>query len=400
MSQPTFRGGLLLTVTAIYILTASGLDIFNPALPEIQRTFGASVHDMSLILNAYFLGFSVLTVLMGVIGDRYDKRIAILTCFAIFLIGSLLTLLPHLEALTIGRLLQGVGASGPVVLSLVVLLENNSSERHPALVGKVSAVVAIATCLAPVVGAAVTSWTGWRGSFALLLAIGLLVTLLVWHYMPSSPGDREVRLSVSSYGRLLRLDWLPGAFIVSLLRANYLAFLAFSAMYYVNELGVTVVTMGFHLGALAMAFSLASVLSPKISRRFGEALCVRTSLWATGVVAAAMLAHVLTFGPNAVLITAGMVIISALVVFPNNIMYPKVLSLIPDMRGRAAALVHGLKMIFSALLVHAFALVYEKGFALILAILGATYILCICVYEILMHSSRSSIPSTEYTPND
>jgi DHA1 family bicyclomycin/chloramphenicol resistance-like MFS transporter len=387
---------LLMTVTVIYILTASGLDIFNPALPEIQRTFGANVHDMSLILNSYFVSFSVMSVAMGVIGDRYDKRTIILACMLLFLTGSLLTLLPHLSALTAGRFLQGIGASGPVVLSLVVLLENHPPDRHAALVGKVSAVVAIATCVAPIVGASITTWAGWRGSFVLIFAIGLWVTLLVRNHMPSSPGDSSVRLSATSYVRLLRLDWLPGAFIVSLLRANYLAFLGFSAMYYVNKLGVSVVAMGFHLGTLALTFSLASLLSPRISQRFGEARCVRTCLWTTIAVASAMLAYVSSARAHPVVITAGMAVISALVVLPNNVIYPKVLSFVPDMRGRAAALVHAFKMIFSAILVYALALVYEHGITWIVAILSASYVACTFIFEL---SARTKLAAhTQATP--
>lgn len=374
--------GLLLTVAAIYILTASGLDIFNPALPEIQRTFGASVQAMSSLLNAYFIGFSVLSVAMGVIGDRYDKRAAILACLALFVAGSVLTLVPDLRALTAGRFLQGIGASAPVVLALVLLLENAPAQRHAGLVGKVSAVVAIATCLAPVVGASATTLAGWRGSFALLLAIAVGVAGMVVRHVPASPGDPRVRLSLASYARLLRPDWLPGATIVSLLRANYLAFLGFSAMYYVNELGVSLVAMGFHLGTLALTFSVASVLSPRIARRFGETACVRAGLVGPVVVAAALLAYVATSRVDPVVITGGMALVSALVVLPNNLLYPKVLSAVPDMRGRAAALVHAFKMIFSAGLVHAIALSYDRGLPWIVAILAAGYVASLLLFEL------------------
>ena len=391
-------GGLLFTVTAVYILTASGLDIFNPALPEIQRAFGASVHQMSIMLNAYFLGFCVVSVAMGVVGDRHDKRTAILVCLSVFTAGSLLTMLPNLAALVAGRFLQGIGASGPVVLALVLLLENNPADRHTALVGKVSAVVAIATCLAPVIGAWITTWAGWRGSFALLLVGGLWVTWLVRAHVPASPGNAAVRLSVTSYARLLRRDWLPGAFIVSLLRANYLAFLAFSAMYYVNELGVSVVSMGFHLGTLALSFSLASLVSARVGRWFGEVRSVRTSLWGTVVVSAAMLVQMLVSSPHPIAITAGMAVISALVVLPNNILYPRVLSMMPDMRGRAAALVHALKMIFSALLVYAFALVYHHGIAWIVAILVLAYAAALFACELSMVAERRWPKSTTLFP--
>ena len=389
------QDGLLLAVTVVYILTASGLDIFNPALPAIQREFGASVQDLSLMLNAYFVGFSILAIAMGVIGDRYDKHKVILGCLSIFIAGSILTLVPHLLALTAGRFLQGIGASAPVVLSLVVLLENNPSDKHPVLVGKVSAVVAIATCIAPVVGASATTAFGWQGSFVILLALALSAMLLIKTCMPASPGNQSVRLSVSSYFSLLRLDWLPGAFIVSLLRANYLAFLGFSAIYYVNELGVSVVAMGFHLGALALTFSIASIVTPRISKRFGESTCVRFCLWATVAVVVLMLLHVIFLGARPLAITASMAVISALVVMPNNILYPKVLSYMPDMRGRAAALIHAFKMVFSALLVQSLALAYGHGILLIVVILGGAYFASALMYEFMMRAKDLKNPTSE-----
>jgi DHA1 family bicyclomycin/chloramphenicol resistance-like MFS transporter len=375
------RTGLLVSVIIIYILTASGLDIFNPALSAIREHFKVSVGDLSLLLNAYFVGFSILAVAMGVIGDRYDKLRVITICLWIFIGGSIFTLVPYFPSLVAGRLLQGIGASAPVVLALVVLLENSQPAMHQALVGRVSAVIAIATCLAPVIGAAATDGFGWMGSFVLLVALALGALGLVKSYMPPSPGDSNVRLSLSSYFSLLRKDWLPGAFIVSLLRANYLAFLGFASIYYVSELGVSVVELGYHLGALALTFSIASVVTPRVSDRFGHSACVRFCLSASVVVMAAGVAYVRARGPEPIVITAIMAVISALVVMPNNILYPRVLSYRADMRGRAAALVHAFKMVFSAILVHAFALMYDQGMLAILTMLCFCYVGALAMYE-------------------
>src|ERR1700677_4556253 len=80
---------VLIIVCAGVVLASLDLFIVNVALPSIARDFGgASLSELSWVLNAYAIVYASLLVLFGRIADRPRRDLAFLLGVAVFTAGS------------------------------------------------------------------------------------------------------------------------------------------------------------------------------------------------------------------------------------------------------------------------------------------------------------------------
>src|SRR5215207_7295779 len=104
----------ILFVTSLGVFIAS-LDLFivNIAFPSIAADFsGASLSQLSWILNAYAIVLAALLVPAGRIADRIGRRRMFLLGLATFTIASALSAVaPSVGALIAARIVQAVGAA-------------------------------------------------------------------------------------------------------------------------------------------------------------------------------------------------------------------------------------------------------------------------------------------------
>src|ERR1700722_9674114 len=94
-------------------VTLSTMDqtIANVALPTISHDFRATPTDSIAIVSAYQLAMVVLLLPLSKLGEIFGYRRIYLSGIAIFTAASLACVLSHsITALTIARILQGVGA--------------------------------------------------------------------------------------------------------------------------------------------------------------------------------------------------------------------------------------------------------------------------------------------------
>lgn len=389
------------TVILVCIVVSSGADLFNPALPSIQKHFALDFQQVSWVLNANFAGFCAVTVIAGILGDRFEKRALVVVGLALFMAGSLLAMdASSFGMLLFGRFIQGVGAAFPSVLVFLVLIEQSPSSMHAKLSGMVSSTVTVATCLAPLAGTFIAATWGWRTSFGVLFAVAACAACCAMAFLPASPESASATVSRSSYRPIVSSgEWWVLAIIVNLLRGSFLAFASISSMLYITELGTDLRAFGFYQGALTLAFALTSAVSGRVLESLGATRTVAASLLAMPVVSGLMLAYVVAASaPSALVITAFMVTISVFVVFPLNVLHPRSLSVVPGVLGRASAASNVFKLCVTGFLVWCFALPTGNRAAWIAALLFVSYLTCLCVFLLARRGAdHSSQPPADRT---
>src|SRR3954468_19483098 len=115
------------TALVVLFLSLGGLSfavlqsLVAPALPAIATDLRASTGDISWVLTAYLLAASVLTPILGRLGDMVGKRRVLLAVLVILAAGTLLAALaPNLPTLIAARALQGAaGAILPLSIGIV-----------------------------------------------------------------------------------------------------------------------------------------------------------------------------------------------------------------------------------------------------------------------------------------
>jgi MFS transporter, DHA1 family, multidrug resistance protein len=166
----------LLLLGALSSFAPLSIDMYLPALPAMARDLQASPTAAQLSLTACLIGLAAGQLLAGPLSDARGRRRPLLAGVAVYAVASALCIAaPSIWVLLVLRLAQGfAGAAGIVIARAVVRdrYEGDAMARFYALLLMVNGAAPI---LAPVLGAQLLHVTTWRGVFAVLAGIGVVL---------------------------------------------------------------------------------------------------------------------------------------------------------------------------------------------------------------------------------
>lgn len=182
-----------------------------PALPALQRDLHTSTAWVTWVLTAFLLSASVLTPLLGKLGDQYGKERLLVISLGIFLLGSIGAIFAwNVGTLIVCRVIQGAGGA-VFPLSFAIINDEFPRERRGTAIGIVSSVFAIGGSVGLVLSGVIVDNASWRWLF-IIGAIGVAAAIVLVHlFVPESPVKTPSRVDIP--GALL----LSGALISLLL---------------------------------------------------------------------------------------------------------------------------------------------------------------------------------------
>src|ERR1700704_2449388 len=185
-------------------LSALEQTIVAPALPTIGRALG-DVELLSWVVTAYLISTTVVTPLFGKLSDISGRRRMMLVSIGVFVLGSVAcALAPSMEALIVGRVLQGVGGGGILPLAQTVIADLLSPRERPLIQSYTSAMFLAASILGPVLGGLLTDHLHWSLIFWVNLPIGLVALILTDRALRRLPrNDRPHRLDLAGAGLMV-----------------------------------------------------------------------------------------------------------------------------------------------------------------------------------------------------
>ncbi len=163
-----------IVLTALMIsLVALTTDIMLAALVLIASDLGhPDPLDGHLIISVLFAGFAVGQLLVGPLSDSYGRKPVIHISYIVFCIGTLMCLLSRsFEVMLAGRLLQGIGMSGPRIIAVAIVRDGYAGRQMARIMSFVMAVFILVPAIAPSIGQILISYSGWRATFTLLLVM-------------------------------------------------------------------------------------------------------------------------------------------------------------------------------------------------------------------------------------
>jgi EmrB/QacA subfamily drug resistance transporter len=185
-------------------LSALEQTIVAPALPTIGRALG-NVELLSWVVTGYLISTTVVTPLFGKLSDIYGRRRMMLVSIGVFILGSVAcALAPSMEALIVGRVLQGVGGGGILPLAQTVIADLLSPRERPLIQSYTSAMFLAASILGPVLGGFLTDYVHWSLIFWINLPMGLVALILTDRSLRRLPrNDRPHRLDFAGAGLMV-----------------------------------------------------------------------------------------------------------------------------------------------------------------------------------------------------
>jgi DHA2 family multidrug resistance protein-like MFS transporter len=170
-------------------ITMSVLDstIVNIALPSIARELHASAAASIWVVNAYQLAILVLLLPLASLGEIVGYRRISQAGLAVFTLASLgCAFAPNLAALSIARVVQGVGAAGIMSVSGALVRFTYPHRYLGRAVGINAFVVATSAALGPTIASAVLAVAHWRWLFGINVPLGVVTIAIALCSLPDN----------------------------------------------------------------------------------------------------------------------------------------------------------------------------------------------------------------------
>ena len=175
------------------VLTVAGISfavmqtLVVPALPHFQREFNTSAAWVTWIATGFLLSSSVLTPILGKLGDSLGKKRMLVISLGIFGCASLAAAAAwSLPSLIFFRVLQGAGAA-VFPLSFGIIRDEFPPEKIGLGIGTVSSVFGVGGGVGLVLSGVIIEHLSWHWLFLIGAVPVLASTVLLALFVPESP---------------------------------------------------------------------------------------------------------------------------------------------------------------------------------------------------------------------
>jgi MFS transporter, DHA1 family, multidrug resistance protein len=265
----------VLVLGALIALGPFTIDMYLPALPTISTDLLTSSATVQLTLTGTLLGLGLGQLVIGPLSDRFGRRLPLLAGTAVHVLASALCLIaPSIEVLGGLRVLQGLGAAAGSVIALAIVRDLYTGRAAATLLSRLILVMGVSPVIAPTVGGYILAFTSWRGVFAVLAVIGLVLIPVAARALPETlPPERRQTTGVfgtlRTYGRLLRDRTFLGLVLVAgLAMSAVMAYVSGASFVFQEEYGLSEQVFGLVFGTAAIWLIAATQLNPVLLRRF------------------------------------------------------------------------------------------------------------------------------------
>jgi len=290
---------------AFFLIAAStalgivGTDLVLPAVPMLPRAIGGTAESAQFVLAAFTGGAAAGLLLFGELGARFDqRRLLILSLLSYAVLSAACGFSPTLGSLIGLRFLQGAAGAAAAVFAPGMIRAHYGDDRAVAAIGLLGSIEAMAPALAPILGAWLVDWFGWRSTFHVIAGLGLLLALAIYLLRHRLPRPAQ-RLGTGGYAPLFRNARFLRQALSHAFTLGALLIIVFGApTVFVTVLGGTLADF-ILLQILGIStFAVAANSAGRLVHRFGAERMIMggTGLTAAGVFA--ILGYALAGGVN------------------------------------------------------------------------------------------------------
>ena len=180
----------LISMASIPLVMTLGNSMLIPVLPIFEEKVGISSFQSSMVITSYSVASIFLIPIAGYLSDRFGRKMVILPSLVLALIGGLVAGYASWKIddpytwIIIGRVLQGIGASGasPIILPLVGDLYKDDDEKTSSCLGIIETSNTFGKVLSPILGSLFAAFI-WFLPFFSISFFSLISIVLVFFFI-------------------------------------------------------------------------------------------------------------------------------------------------------------------------------------------------------------------------
>lgn len=348
----------LFFILVIFMAACIETDIYLPAFADMMDHFQVSEEAIQRLLTWNFVGICLSGPLYGPISDAYGRKGPLLVALGLFLLGSVMTVVTDsFEAMLWGRFLQGLGSGGCFTLGTAIIFDAFEGERSVTAISQINSIAPFIMAAAPMVGGYLNQAFGFRSNFiAIAISVSLSLVLSLFFFKETHTKEKRTRIQArklfSDFKRACT-SWpfWQLTFVVSLLNAGYLAFLATIAVLFIVSFGVSKSDFPYYQGAILLSWLVASLLCTKALKSLGlfRLKVTGTCLVILGAVGFALGAKLSPENP--LLHTLTMMLFTFGVNWTQGLYFPECMQILPEIKGISASLLTSTRLLLTALVI-------------------------------------------------
>lgn len=282
MRVPRWLPMLLGSLTAVGPLS---IDMYLPAFPQIEATYGSGHGTAQITLATFFAGLAVGQLMQGSLSDRLGRRVPLLAGTALFTLATIgCALAPTLAWLAVFRALAAFGGSASMVIPRAVVRDLADGQAAARMMSRLMLVMGAAPVLAPSLGGIVLAAASWQAIFWVIAAYGALCFGLVWRFLPDTLPERyRMKLGpaaqLSRYASILReRGFLTHALAGGACSFGMFAYIGGSPSVFIGHFHLRPEAFGVVFGLCAAWLIAASQVNPLLLPRYGSSRVLRAGV--------------------------------------------------------------------------------------------------------------------------
>jgi DHA1 family bicyclomycin/chloramphenicol resistance-like MFS transporter len=178
--KPLSRGEFVALMAALSATVAVSIDAMLPALPEIAASLSPDAPNRAqLVVTSFVFGMGLGTLFAGPLSDAFGRKAMILAGSTLYIGAAIACFFANsLDLLLVARVVQGFGAAFPRIVSIALMRDMFKGREMAKVMSFVMMVFALVPAVAPLMGQAVISVSGWQTIF--LVYIGFATITMIW----------------------------------------------------------------------------------------------------------------------------------------------------------------------------------------------------------------------------
>ncbi|MFE9132741.1 MFS transporter [Streptomyces sp. NPDC007355] len=164
-------------------------------LPEIAAEYSVSIPAAGLLVTGYALGVVVGAPLLTVLGTKVSRKRMLMLLMGLFVLGNLLSALaPSFGLMLAGRVVASLAHGSFFGIGSVVAAELVAPEKKAGAIATMFTGLTVANIVGVPLGTFIGQAVGWRTTFAVVAALGVIGLLGIAKLVPATPRPEGARL--------------------------------------------------------------------------------------------------------------------------------------------------------------------------------------------------------------